>query len=320
MPEEIQYVELTANNLSSYESISEGLKLKTLVPSELESIITTINKEEGHVYAAVIGKKIVGTIVSHHEQKMLHNCGVYARVDDLRLDSHLDSDNLIFGLMNFTKHMAAEAGCYKLMTTASVALSEVYKSLGMKSTSKSTSGAESISFEILGENIKNFRVEETGFDEIEFKYQIIELTKENLRNFTGIVEVLRRFDDELDISYDMMEKALDRINANKGHIYVALDVDKNSYKTGNQYKVIGLINTHFAHRLDGTLISRPENLGVLPDFEKQYIGTYIMQRVKTESAKAGCDHLLFTCKETLIPHYFRSQLFATGKRTFKTYL
>ena len=328
MSTEIKYIELTIANLSSYDSISDDLNLGTLVPSKLEHLITTINAEDGYVYAAVRGKRIVGTIVSHHEQKMLHNCGVYARVDDFRTSKELDTNEVLLGIMEFAKAKAKEAGCYKLMTTASLDFEEMFKQLGMQSTSSSGSpGKLSNSFEIVGRNIKELKPENIIFPLEDFDYTIIELTPKNIKYFKGLAEPLKRFEESINLTEEMALFALKKIMSNDGHVYVALNVNQKDYREKTDYTILGLINTHFAHRLDGTLISRPENLCVIeshayhdPLHPGRDIGTYIMQLVKIKSAERGCDEVLFTCKEHLKHHYERNLLFSTEKRSFKVYL
>jgi len=94
----------------------------------------TFEDVNSHIYVALIGERIVGTITLLVEKKIIHRGGKAGHIEDVAVHPDFQRKGIGEKLINYAEKQAIEAGCYKTLLDCSEEVQRFYEKLGYRKT------------------------------------------------------------------------------------------------------------------------------------------------------------------------------------------
>lgn len=124
--------ELTDNNLYELINVLEQLSNVDIVDvSTIRKYISNIYNNT-HIYVVKYENKIIGTGKLLIEDKIIHNFGKVAHIEDIVIDTKYRGLGLAKNLMNKLIDISKKHNCYKIILDASNDIKPFYEKLGFK--------------------------------------------------------------------------------------------------------------------------------------------------------------------------------------------
>jgi glucosamine-phosphate N-acetyltransferase len=142
---------------------------------------------------------------------------------------------------------------------------------------------------------------------MKIKYQIKELTQKDLeKNLPSFLEALSNLSIPGDISPIKAKKILKKIKSQDGHIFVAINKERGIIGT-----ISLLIEQKFIHK--GGIVGHIEDVSTNKEYEKQGVGSSIMEECIKYAKQRGCYKIILDCAEKNVPFYKRSGFYIKEK-------
>lgn len=117
--EEIIIKELEKKDFVKYSGFFETLRSLTEISdignSEAADTLKKINNQNSHIFIAVIGQEIVGTVMLLIEQKFIHGQGLVGHIEDVATRKGHEGKGIGKKVMNFAIEYAKKNGCFKMI-------------------------------------------------------------------------------------------------------------------------------------------------------------------------------------------------------------
>jgi len=112
----------------------ETLEALSEVNMSVEETQETFEDVNSHIYVALMGERIVGTITLLVEKKIIHRGGKAGHIEDVAVHPDFQRKGIGEKIMNYAEEQAVKMRCYKTLLNCSEEVQGFYEKLGYRKT------------------------------------------------------------------------------------------------------------------------------------------------------------------------------------------